>query len=71
MTFEQRFAKVKELILALHPRQGRMIAQAARDLQFAAKDTAHDLNLTMERLETFLELQDSLATRRPLGGPGS
>ena len=71
MTFDQRFEKVKELIMALGQRRDQMIAQAALDLQFAAKDTAHELDLTLERLETFIELRESLAPRRPLGGPDS
>lgn len=68
MTFDQRFEKLKELIMALGQRRDQMIAQAALDLRFAAKDTAHELDLTLERLETFIELRDSLAPRRPLGG---
>jgi betaine-aldehyde dehydrogenase len=71
MTFDQRFEKVKELIMALSRRQDQMIAQAALDLQFAAKDTAHELDLTLERLETFIQVRESLASRRPLGGPDS
>jgi betaine-aldehyde dehydrogenase len=71
MTFDQRFEKVKELIMALGQRRDQMIAQAALDLRFAAKDTAHELDLTLERLETFIELRESLAPRRPLGGPDS
>ena len=71
MSFDQRFDKVKELIRALRQRQDQMITHAALDLQFAAKDTAHELNLTLERLETFIQLRESLVTRRPLGGPDS
>jgi betaine-aldehyde dehydrogenase len=71
MTFDQRFEKVKELILALRQQQDQMIARAALDLQFAAKDTAYELDLTLERLETFIQVRESLAPRRPLGGPDS
>ena len=71
MTFDQRFEKVKELILALRGRQDQMIARAALDLKFAVKDTAHELDLTLERLETFIQLRETLAPRRPLGGPDS
>ncbi|MGB8991898.1 MAG: aldehyde dehydrogenase family protein [Desulfobaccales bacterium] len=71
MTFDQRFEKVKELIMALGQRRDQIIAQAALDLQFAAKDTAHELDLTLERLETFIQVRESLAPRRPLGGPDS
>ena len=71
MTFDQRFEKVRELIKALGQRRDQMIAQAALDLQFAAKDTAHELDLTLDRLGTFIEVRESLASRRPLGGPDS
>jgi betaine-aldehyde dehydrogenase len=71
MTFDQRFGKVKELVLALGRRREQMIAQAVLDLKFAAKDTAHELDLTLARLETFSEVRESLAPRRPLGGPDS
>ena len=37
MTFDQRFEKVRELILALRRRQDQMIALAALDLKFAVK----------------------------------
>ncbi|MGP8050363.1 MAG: aldehyde dehydrogenase family protein [Desulfobaccales bacterium] len=71
MTFDQRFEKVRALIEALSQRREQMIAQAAGDLQFAAKDTAHEVDLTMDRLGTFPQVRESLASRRPLGGPDS
>lgn len=71
MSFDQRFEKVGELIKALGRRRDQMIAQAALDLQFAAKDTAHEVDLTLERLGTFIEVREALASRRPLGGPDS
>src|SRR5208282_4932169 len=71
MTFDQRFEKVGELIKALGRRRDQMIAQAALDLQFAAKDTAHEVDLTLDRLGTFIEAREALASRRPLGGPDS
>lgn len=71
MTFDQRFEKVQKLIKALRQRRDRMIAQAALDLRFAAKDTAHEVDLTLDRLETFITLRESLTLRRPLGGRDS
>jgi betaine-aldehyde dehydrogenase len=71
MTFDQRFEKVQKLIRALRQQQDQMIAQAALDLRFAAQDTAHEVDLTLDRLETFITLRESLASRRPLGGPDS
>ena len=71
MTFDQRFNKVTKLITALRQRRDKMMTRAALDLQFAVKDTAHELDLTLERLGTFTEVRESLAHRRPLGGSGS
>jgi acyl-CoA reductase-like NAD-dependent aldehyde dehydrogenase len=71
MTFDQRFEKVQKLIRALRPQRDQMIAQAALDLRFAAKDTAHEVDLTLDRLATFITLRESLTSRRPLGGPAS
>ena len=71
MTFDQRFEKIQKLIRGLRQRRDQMIAQAALDLRFAAKDTAHEVDLTLERLETFITLRESLTSRRPLGGPDS
>ena len=71
MTFEQRFEKVRELTKALGQRREQMIAQAALDLQFAAKDTDHEVDLAMDRLGNFLEVREALDSRRPLGGPDS
>ena len=71
MNFDQRFEKVRALIEALGQRREQMIAQAALDLQFAAKDTSHEVDLTMDRLGYFLEVREALNSRRPLGGPDS
>ena len=71
MTFEQRFEKVRKLTKALGQRRDQMIAQAALDLQFAAKDTDHEVDLAMDRLGNFLEVREALDSRRPLGGPDS
>ena len=71
MTFDQRFNEVTKLVAALRQRRDKMISRAALDLQFAFKDTAHELDLTLGRLGTFTEVREFLAHRRPLGGPGS
>ncbi len=68
MTFDHRFEKVGKLVKVLGRRRDQMIAQAALDLQFAAKDTAHEVDLTLDRLGTFIEVREALASRRPLGG---
>jgi betaine-aldehyde dehydrogenase len=71
MSFEARFAKILDLSGALPALKDRLISLAARDLKFTAGDTAHEVDLTMDRLHLFAQARDQLAQRRPLGGPGS
>lgn len=71
MSFEARFAKIMDLSRALPALKDRLIFLAARDLKFTAKDTAHEVDLTVDRLHLFAQARDRLAKRRPLGGPGS
>jgi betaine-aldehyde dehydrogenase len=71
MSFEARFAKILDLSGALPALKDRLISLAARDLKFTARDTAHEVDLTMDRLHLFAQARDQLAKRRPLGGPGS
>jgi betaine-aldehyde dehydrogenase len=71
MSFEARFAKIMDLSRALPALKDRLIFLAARDLKFTAKDTAHEVDLTVDRLHLFAQARDRLEKRRPLGGPGS
>lgn len=71
MSFKARFAKIMDLSRALPALKDRLISLAARDLKFTAKDTSHEVDLTVDRLHLFAQARDRLAKRRPLGGPGS
>jgi betaine-aldehyde dehydrogenase len=71
MSFDARFKKVMQLAGALPALKERFIALAAQDLNFTAKDTAHEVELTMDRLQMFAQARETLAQRGPLGGPGS
>jgi betaine-aldehyde dehydrogenase len=71
MNFDQRFSRVRQLAEALNRHRREMIARAALDLKFAPRDTAYELDLTLERLETFPQIRDSLVSRKPWGGPDS
>ena len=57
MSFEARFAKIMELSRALPALKDRLISLAARDLNFTAKDTAHEVDLTVDRLHLFAQNQ--------------
>jgi acyl-CoA reductase-like NAD-dependent aldehyde dehydrogenase len=71
MSFDARFEKIMQLSGTLPALKERFITLAAQDLKFTAKDTAHEVELTMDRLGLFAQTRDFLADRRPLGGPGS
>lgn len=60
-----------DLARALPALKDRFMALAARDLKFTFKDTAHEVDLTVDRLGLFAQAREFLANRRPLGGPGS
>jgi len=69
--FEARFEKIMDLSRTLPALKDRFISLAARDLKFTAKDTAHEVDLTVDRLQLFAQARGLLENRRPLGGPGS
>jgi len=71
MSFDLRFNQIKDLAQAIKAHKEQLMALAARDLQFTVKDTAYEVDLTMDRLHLFGEIRDWLKDRRPLGGPGS
>jgi len=71
MSFDERFNRIHELSHALRRQKERLIALAAKDLKFTAKDTAYEVELTVDRLRMFAQTRDLLKDRKPLGGPGS
>jgi acyl-CoA reductase-like NAD-dependent aldehyde dehydrogenase len=71
MSFDERFSRIQELSHALRGKKEQLIALAAKDLKFTAKDTAYEVELTAERLQMFAQTRDLLKDRKPLGGPGS
>jgi acyl-CoA reductase-like NAD-dependent aldehyde dehydrogenase len=71
MSFEARFDKVMELAMSLARNRERMISRAVGELGFSRKDTAYELDLTLERLALFSEAKEALESRKPLGGPNT
>jgi len=71
MHFADRLEKVLALAEALPHHKQEMMSLAARNLQFTFKDTAYEVDLTMDRLRLFEQTEIFLGKRRPLGGPGS
>jgi hypothetical protein len=71
MDFADRLEKVLALAKALPRYKQEMMSLAARNLQFTYKDTAYEVDLTVDRLRLFEQTEIFLGKRAPLGGPGS
>ncbi len=71
MIFADRLEKVLALAEALPRHKQEMMALAARNLKFTYKDTAYEVDLTVDRLKLFEQTEIFLGKRKPLGGLGS
>jgi hypothetical protein len=71
MTFADRLEKVMALAEILPRYKQDLMSLAAKNLQFTVKDTAYEVDLTVERLKLFDHTEIFLANRGPVGGPGS
>jgi betaine-aldehyde dehydrogenase len=71
MTFDDRLEKVMELANVLPRYKPDLMDLAARNLKFAVKDTAYEVDITIDRLQLFEHTEYFLSQRQPLGGPGS
>lgn len=71
MSFEERLQKVLALRGALEKRKEKMVSLAVRNLSFTVKDSAKEVDVTVDRLKMFEEAASFLQDRVPLRGPGS
>jgi betaine-aldehyde dehydrogenase len=71
MNFDDRLEKIMALAETLPRYKQDLMALAAKNLQFTYKDTAYEVDLTVDRLKLFEHTEIFLRDRRPLGGPGS
>ncbi len=71
MMFEDRLEKVLALAETLPRYKQDLMSLAAKNLQFTFKDTAYEVDLTVDRLKLFEQTEIFLGNRKPLGGPGS
>ncbi|MDI6853847.1 MAG: aldehyde dehydrogenase family protein [Deltaproteobacteria bacterium] len=71
MTFDERLERIMALADVLPRYREKLMTLAAKSLQFAVKDTAYEVDITIDRLRLFQETRAFLQDRRPLGGPGS
>jgi len=71
MNFDDRLEKVLHLAKVLPRYKQDLMDLAARNLKFAVKDTAYEVDITIDRLQLFEHTEIFLSNRKPLGGPGS
>jgi betaine-aldehyde dehydrogenase len=71
MTFDDRLEKIMTLAETLPRYRQELMSLAAKNLMFTYKDTAYEVNITIDRLKLFEHTEIFLSNRRPLGGPGS
>jgi betaine-aldehyde dehydrogenase len=69
--FEDRLEKVLTLAATLPRYKQDLMSLAAKNLKFTFKDTAYEVDITVDRLKLFEHTEFFLGKRRPLGGPGS
>lgn len=70
-TFTQRLEKVLSLRAELRRHKDRMVALASRHLLFSPRDSAAEVDVTIDRLGMYEQAASFLRDRVPLGGPGS
>jgi acyl-CoA reductase-like NAD-dependent aldehyde dehydrogenase len=71
MSYEERFEKIQELGRSLARHKETLVSRAVRDLRFTVKDSAAEVDVTVDRLKMFEQAAAFLSDRRPLAGPGS
>ena len=71
MSFSERLEKVLSLRDALRQRRDAMVSHAVKSLRFTAKDSAREVDVTVDRLGMFPEAAALLSSRVPLRGPES
>jgi acyl-CoA reductase-like NAD-dependent aldehyde dehydrogenase len=71
MSFSERLEKVLSLRDALRQRRDAMVSHAVKSLSFTVKDSAREVDVTIDRLGMFPETTALLSARVPLRGPES
>jgi betaine-aldehyde dehydrogenase len=71
LTFGERLEKVLALRGELARNKGKMVSMAVRNLRFTARDSANEVDVTINRLGLYEQAASFLGDRAPLGGPGS
>lgn len=71
MSYGERFEKIRELGRSLERHKGEIVSRAVKDLRFTVRDSAKEVDITINRLTMFEQAASFLTDRAPLGGKGS
>lgn len=70
-TYDERYGKILDLRESIQAHREEFIRRAVEDIQFTYRDTALEVDTTLNRLKMYAEARPLLEDRRPLGGDGS
>ncbi|OYV68137.1 MAG: hypothetical protein B7Z74_08685, partial [Deltaproteobacteria bacterium 21-66-5] len=70
-SYDERYRKILDLRESIRAHREEYIRRAVKDIQFTYRDTAAEVDTSIDRLEMYTEARTLLEGRRPLGGEGS
>jgi betaine-aldehyde dehydrogenase len=71
VSYDERFGKILDLRESIQAHREEFIRRAVQDIQFTYRDTALEVDTSLDRLKMYAEARPLLEGRRPLGGEGS
>ena len=70
-SYDERYRKILDLGESIRAHREEFIRRAVKDIQFTRKDTALEVDTSINRLKMYAEARPLLEGRRPMGGEGS
>ena len=71
VSYDDRYRKILDLGESIQAHREEFIRRAVKDIQFTYRDTAKEVDTSLDRLKMYAEARPMLEGRRPLGGEGS
>lgn len=71
VSYDERYGKILDLCDNIRSHREEFIRRAVQDIQFTYRDTALEVDTSLDRLKMYAEARPMLEGRMPLGGEGS
>ncbi len=71
VSYDERYGKILDLCESIQAHREEFIRRAVKDIQFTYRDTALEVDTSLNRLKMYAEARPLLEGRTPLGGEGS